>query len=386
MWLYLLIFAIPTLWYFFGDQKSHQSVGTLAAILTFLAFFVGMSDMLGGYDRYIYGEVFDSVADGVDAGLPFSMVFMGFDEKGFMFYNYLVAHITANRYIFILISTLIIYLLLFVEIKKYTNNYPIAVLLFLGLWFFFSFTYIRQVMAVTISALGIKYLIDRKWLSFLLVTIIAYYFHHSALVLLLIWLVPKKKYSVSTIICVMFLCLFIGASNVATSLFESYAGAMDDKEKYLNYAEETESYGVRFDYIIEAFFFLFLIIKQYKFISTDRKTIVLFNYSLLFCAILLVFVRSPQAGRLSWYYIIGLISFLTTIHTKQASQSVLNVSLIGVLLFLFVRILFGWDSYLMPYKTFLTNGVRPNDRIHAKYEYDSSYDNNKLYKPAFRFK
>ena len=28
-----------------------------------LALFVGMSDMLGGYDRYIYGELFDNIAD-----------------------------------------------------------------------------------------------------------------------------------------------------------------------------------------------------------------------------------------------------------------------------------------------------------------------------------
>lgn len=386
MWLYLIIFAIPTLWYCFGSPKSHQSVGGLAVFLIFLAFFVGLSDMFGGYDRYIYGEVFDSVANGVDEDLPFSEVFMGFDEMGYMFYNYLVAHITANRYIFILLTTIIVYILLIIELKNYTDDYPFAVLLFLGLWFFFSFTYLRQVMAVTISAFGIKYAIDKKWLLFLLFVLLAYQFHHSAIVLLLLLFTPKKKFKTSTIICIMAFCLLIGVSNIASSLFESYASIMDNNEKYANYADETESYSTRIDYIIESFFFLFIIIKQYKNIIPTRRNLVLLNYSLLFCAILLIFVRSPQAGRLSWYFILGLISFMTTIINAKNVRTSMNIYMIGIMLVLYVRILVGWDSYLFPYKTFLTNGVRPEDHIHERYEYDSNYDNNKLYRPIFRIK
>lgn len=386
MWLYLIIFAIPTLWYCFGSPKSHQSVGGLAVFLIFLAIFVGMSDMFGGYDRYIYGEVFDSVANGVDDGLPFSEVFMGFNEIGYMFYNYLVAHITANRYIFILLTTIIVYILLIIELKNYTDDYPFAVLLFLGLWFFFSFTYLRQVMAVTISAYGIKYAIDKKWLLFLLFVILAYQFHHSAIVLLLLLFTPKKKFKTSTIICIMAFCLLIGVSNIASSLFESYASIMDNNEKYAGYVDETESYGTRIDYIIESFFFLFIIIKQYKNIIPTRRNLVLLNYSLLFCAILLIFVRSPQAGRLSWYFILGLISFMTTIINAKKVRTSMNIYMIGIMLVLYVRILVGWDSFLFPYKTFLTNGVRLEDHLHDKYEYDTNYDNDKLYRPIFRIK
>ena len=36
-----------------------------------LALFVGLADMFGGYDRYIYGEVFDSIADGVTNGMGY---------------------------------------------------------------------------------------------------------------------------------------------------------------------------------------------------------------------------------------------------------------------------------------------------------------------------
>ena len=45
-----------------GNQRN-RNVIPLALFLLFLSLFVGFSDMFGGYDRYIYGEVFDSIAD-----------------------------------------------------------------------------------------------------------------------------------------------------------------------------------------------------------------------------------------------------------------------------------------------------------------------------------
>jgi hypothetical protein len=72
-------------------------------------------------------------------------------EVGYDFLNVLIAFLTANRYIFILIVTVIIYTLTFVSFKRYMTNYPFAVMLFLALMFFFTFTYLRQVLAVSIS-------------------------------------------------------------------------------------------------------------------------------------------------------------------------------------------------------------------------------------------
>ncbi len=69
MWLYLILFFIPVIAYLFNKRGNTRDVGFLCAYMTLLTFFVGISDMLGGYDRYIYGEIFDSVADGVSLSL-----------------------------------------------------------------------------------------------------------------------------------------------------------------------------------------------------------------------------------------------------------------------------------------------------------------------------
>lgn len=40
---------------------------------------------------------------------------------------------------------------------------------------------------------------------------------------------------------------------------------------------------------------------------------------------------------------------------------------------------------ISPYKTFFTNGIREGDVIEQLYEYDHGYDEDKFYRPAFRF-
>ena len=52
MWLYLTIFFFIVLLYV-GTINNPQSKGVLKFVMVFLGIFVGISDMLGGYDRYI---------------------------------------------------------------------------------------------------------------------------------------------------------------------------------------------------------------------------------------------------------------------------------------------------------------------------------------------
>lgn len=160
MWLYLIVFLIPTIWYYASlNSSQHNNVLGLSVFMCILALFVGFSDMFGGYDRYIYGEIFDNIADITTIKGNYSDSFLyNFysSEIGYTFLNVIISFFTENRYIFILIVTLIIYTLLFVSIKKYTVNYPLATILFLGLWFFFTFTYLRQVLGATIVWLGVQ--------------------------------------------------------------------------------------------------------------------------------------------------------------------------------------------------------------------------------------
>lgn len=385
MWLYLLIFSIPVLFYYLR-LKSQSQLVFLACYLLFLALFVGMSDMFGGYDRYIYGEVFDSIADTTTEHGSYraNNVFDYFpSEPGYTLLNIFISFFTANRYIFILVITFLIYMLLFVSLKKYADNYAFAVILFMGLWFYFSFTYLRQVLGATIVWLSIDYIAQRRFWKFLLVVLIAMSVHKSAIIFFPVYFIPMRKFPPRMIIRLMLLVLLVGISPIPNALFAAY-GDVSSVEMQKDYSATG---GFRIAYALEAFFFIYFIINRYRYVKTDRQSIVMLNMALLFCATLLFFVRSENGGRLSWYYMIGVIVTISQLATTGVNKRQVSLFMIALCLFLNVRIYNSWQVFLnlYPYKTFLTDGFRRGDYSYNNYEYDEGYTNDKLYRAPFRF-
>ncbi|MCI6075041.1 MAG: EpsG family protein [Bacteroidales bacterium] len=345
-----------------------------------------MSDMFGGYDRYIYGEVFDSIADTTTEHGSYSAnnVFDYFpSEPGYTLLNIFISFFTANRYIFILVITFLIYTLLFVSLKKYADNYAFAVILFMGLWFYFSFTYLRQVLGATIVWLSIDYIVQRRVWKFLLVVLIAMSVHKSAIIFFPVYFIPMRKFPPGKIIRLMLLVLLVGISPIPNALFSAY-GDVSSVEMQKDYSA---SGGFRIAYALEAFFFIYFIISRYRYVKTDRQSIVMLNMTLLFCATLLFFVRSENGGRLSWYYMIGLIVTISQLATTGVNKRQVSLFMIALCLFLNVRIYNSWQVFLnlYPYKTFLTDGFRRGDYSYNNYEYDEGYTNDKLYRAPFRF-
>ena len=163
---------ISTICYHLVSSNKEGKDGWLIGIFLLLALIVGMADMLGGYDRYIYCELFDENADSIRSGGPFfntQITLWGYHkELAYVIWNSLVAYITPNRYLYILITTFFIYTLLFISLRDVFRKYPISILVFMGLWFFFTFTYLRQALAVSCAWLSYKYVMKRESLVYCL--------------------------------------------------------------------------------------------------------------------------------------------------------------------------------------------------------------------------
>ena len=227
-----------------------------------LGLFVGFGDMLGGYDRYIYANLFDSMADVTHAGgnpwMSYAFGFYG-SEFGYGTFCALLSYVTGNRYIFILIATMVIYALLIVSLRQYVDNAPFAVVMFMGLWFFFTFTYLRQVIGCTVVWLSVRYIVERDLGRFLLVWFIAFSFHNSALIFLPMYWVPIRKYPKEWVMGVMVVAFLIGLSPIPQGMFAAY-GEMDTER--VNAADYARDAGFRWAYLIEAAFFLYVILCQ----------------------------------------------------------------------------------------------------------------------------
>ena len=99
MWLYLLIFFIPVFFFLSTNPGRNQHSSFLFLFLLGLSLFVGFSDMFGGYDRYIYGEVFDNIADITTIKGDYSDSFLyNFysSEIGYTLLNVIISFFTEN--------------------------------------------------------------------------------------------------------------------------------------------------------------------------------------------------------------------------------------------------------------------------------------------------
>lgn len=389
MWLYLTIFFIPLIFYLNGGADNRNKT-FLACFITFLAFFVGLTDMFGGYDRYIYSEVFDNIADDVTVNKRIGDIdMMSYFEFGYSMMEYAIAQITTNRYINILIITLIIYFNLYKSISRHINNYPFALIIFFGMTFFFTFTYLRQITGCTIAWLGIKYLLngDKKWFFF--IVLITALMHKSGLVFALIYFIPIKKWGKRQIVITLLMALIIGASGIASTFYDLYIETLD----FIPDNVYTKVQSTRYAYVLEVLFFAWYILTHYDKIEANRQNLIFLNMSWAFCLMLLLFVRSENGGRMSWYFSFGIVYIVTLITTSLKDTQLQNKTkfykylIVIVMLGLYVRVYSEWQilQTLYPYKTFLTNGVREHDGYWIKYEYDHDYDNDKFYRPAFRF-
>lgn len=193
------------------------------------------------------------------------------------------------------------------------------------------------------------------------------------------YFVPIRKFQSKTIIYIMIAAFILGLTSIPNALYETYGVIDADRINVEDYAKES---GFRLAYLIEAFFFLSIILLNYHRIPNRAKDVVLLNMALVFCAILLVFIRSENGGRLGWVYMIGIIITLTSICVNKKNIINEGVLLIFISLFLFLRIYITWQRYmnLYPYKTFLTDGYRKGDPVRDKYEYDFKYEENKFYR------
>ncbi len=384
MLLYFALFAVPAVAYFASAGSRGRSTAFLGLFMLALALIVGCADMLGGYDRYIYGALFDDTAllidrNGMLAGGALINLYP--KELGYDMLNVVIGLVTMNRYVFIFIVTVIIYALVFASLRRYASNYPMALVMFMGLWFFFTFTYLRQVLAASIAWLAVDYAIRRRPVPFFTIVLLAFSFHNSAIVFAPFYFVPQRKMGSNTVILTMIVCGIIGIIGPTDALFSQFGSLSGSEQRVSQYSTEAEGGGFRIDYLIEAVVFLSYILLRYDHIDDDdAEQVTLLNMALVFCAILLVFTKSLNGGRLSWFYMLGVICTLTRLATSERVLSSYSMSLMALMAALFIRIVISWAGLIYPYKSFFTDGYRPGDQTREVYEYDHRYEIDKFYK------
>ena len=359
-------------------QKYYNKL--LVAEVVLMGLICGLRDMLGGYDNYIYGDIFDSTVDDIAMRIPMwktCAFWIVNQEYAYSMLNWLLAHVTHNRYIFFLIVSIIIFSSFYYHITKLCEYPLISFFVLICLIYFFSFTYLRQILAVCTTWFAIPFAFNRKPLHFFSIVALAFLFHNSAILFAPVYFVININLTKQQIIYIFIVCFLAGLSPLGSFLMSTLGTEINSAK-----AQSDTRYdgGARIEYFLEAVFFLYLILSQFKNLLRDKKNNAMLNIAVIFCAFLLMFIRFSDGGRMSWYFMIGVISIVPQVCASNKKNNYAKPLSYIVLSLLYIRIVISWGILLSPYKTFLTNGVRENDIIYEKYEYDQKYADNKMYR------
>ncbi|WP_426474919.1 EpsG family protein [Chryseobacterium balustinum] len=157
---------------------------------------------------------------------------------GWIIFNAAIKSICDSFYFFQFIHAFIINTAIFYFIKKYTINKFLTIIFYL----FFNFLYfnmevLRESLAVSFFLVSIPYLLNKKWLTYYLLCLLAYSFHSSAFILFVLPLFAieiKVKYQISILILLTLLINFVPIGDLISNYLGFLSVTQVASRNYLN--------------------------------------------------------------------------------------------------------------------------------------------------------
>ena len=207
---YIIIYIIPL-----------KNKNKIFLITVFLEFFVILILRTPISDMEVYIKYFNRIAN-----LNFSELIKIDWELGYVIFNKLITLITINERIFILITAIIGLIGPYIFIKRYSKNYFLSLIIYIGFNFLtMQYFIIRQSIAMTILFFAMKYIENKKILPFTCLILIATLFHSSAIIFVLVYVLTNVKLNkfVYIIICISYAMAYIFKDYIAILVREEFS-------------------------------------------------------------------------------------------------------------------------------------------------------------------
>lgn len=331
----LIIIAIGMVSLLFKEKETRKKVFLYGAFIQ-LFLFLSLRTTEGKTDLPNYFYFFDK-CNQVGWGKIFSYRY----EPLFIIYTKIIANILNNKQLFLVITAFISLLGPLYIIKKYSKNYFLSVFLFITFQFFtYDFYLLRQVIAMSILLLSLKFVEERKLIKFIIMIILATCFHMSACLFIIVyWLAKikidnKKMLMIAGIMIAIFL---FGDSiiNVALSIiYQNYADAIEEGGGYFYFA------------VLLCVFFIVTMLKG-AFLKQQKTNLMWYNILIIAIFIQLFAIQKPIISRVTIYYSIALIIVLPNVIQcfKEKNLRLLANVMICIVFFLFYLTRLGSEIY-----------------------------------------
>lgn len=275
-------------------------------------------------------------------------------DKGYSVFSVLIKCIIGNSDIlfFLIIASIQLGCIVYV-CRKYSCNYWMSIFLFIASTEYMGWMHngIRQFLAITLIFAATDFLVEKKYLSMIVVILIAATFHASALFMIpVIFIVQGKAWNKKTILCILACILALFFVDQFTNILDSalsstqYSGMVTDWQEW----EDDGTNPIRvFIYSIP----MILSIVGYKYIKYEENPIVHIatNFSVLACGIGLISMVTSGIflGRMieyaSIYSLLLLLPWeIENFFTPKSSQIVSGVMIVGYIAFFYYQMHFSW--------------------------------------------
>lgn len=357
MLVYITLYILIIILFFSTNKGKNNSFIFLIAVLCICT--AGLRDMIGGFDVYIYSELYEQ-----DNLIHTAMLF----EPGFVLYYQVLKLINTDRHFMLFISSLLMLGLYGYFLKKMSIAVEISLFIFFCKFYLMSFVYIRQGLAMILVIAALYYYLKNKKLFYISLAILAVFFHKSAIIFLPFLVFGKLKFS-NFQIFLGFLVLGILSFTGLGSILFTEIGNVSGEQKIGNYA--SMSGIINIFYAIEGFIIVVLsFLYRNRFYNTSIFSISIFNGFLFYGFILILGITNATFVRLSWYYFmficLGLPYFVVLTNQKTVFKNLILIYYSA--LFFRLMILFDGGDF-MPYKSIFQDFDRNGRWEFMEYRY-----------------
>lgn len=345
----VLIILIILINLIIGQENKKRK--KLSVVLTFLLIFLiqALRDKTVGVDLLPYENFFNIISrHTIKENITNNYVSL---EIGYIIFNNLILLFTKDFQWFIIITSFIINAIMAWFIYKYSKNVLSTILLYIGLGLFiFSFSGIRQMLAISVCLIAFDFLRKRKYIPWLVCIVIAFSFHKSALVMILslpLSFIKIKPKHLSIILPIMAIISIWGKS-VAIFVVQRFLPS------YSEYISGSSTFGMLGIFL--AITYCLCLVASYR--DEDNNIVHLVRNLALAAAFMQLFGNiSPVTGRITFYFVPFLSILIpysvSKVSSDKKTRDIINLIYCSFTLFaLFVPSMLSGYLNLVPYKFF----------------------------------
>lgn len=298
MLIYCFCIIFNILLYYLLKKFKGGKIVYFNAVLLYLMIIAALRKSNIGADYPTYVNVFEHIR------AFFSFYPM---EKGFLLFNYLVSMISDNYVVFSFVTETIFFLCF----RKYIienvsqDDFFWVLFIFIANPYFYiqsSFNVIRQTFAIAIVLVAIKYLLEKKWIYYFILIIIAAQFHKMTYIFSLLPLIQKVEWTRKKIIIITFFSMFVNVVINNDRVIATFA-SLFGYGAYIGFGETEFNFRLYVLFVVAVQ--IYFLISYSQFFDNQREKFFVDVY-LISLAFLPMFVMNDIAYRI--YVGLGIIS------------------------------------------------------------------------------